>query len=200
MADDEGAQPPALRTATCTRAEDALAVLEGPGDAGRCLCQFDRWPNAQHRAMSVQDRTDRLVARISEPGASPGVIATLDGVPVGWASVASRTELPRVRTSPSMSTPELRGDLDDAGVWAVSCFVVRTGYRRQGVATALLDAAVAHARASGAHTLEGYPLEPSAGRRSAADLYRGTVSLFLGAGFDVVARPRDGRAIVRLAL
>ncbi|KQY46129.1 GNAT family N-acetyltransferase [Cellulomonas sp. Root137] len=189
-----------LTAAPCTSVDDAVAVFEGPGDPGRCFCQFDRVPNSQFRTMPVDELRDRLATRITEPGARPGVLATLDGDPVGWASVAPRSEFPRIRTSPSMTTRELKADLDDPGIWAVTCFVVRTGFRRQGVAGALLAAAVEHARASGAHTLEGYPLEPGARRLSSADLYRGTVSLFLAADFDVVARPKDGRAIVRLAL
>ena len=189
-----------LRAAPCTTVDDAVAVLAGPGDHGTCFCQFDRWPYSQFRTMSVEDLRDRLATRVAAPGASPGIIATLDEEPVGWASVAARSEFPRIRTSPSMTTRELKADLDDPGIWAVTCFVVRTGFRRQGVAGVLLAAAVEHARANGAHTLEGYPLEPGTRKLSSADLYRGTVSLFLAAGFDVVARPKPGRAIVRLAL
>jgi GNAT superfamily N-acetyltransferase len=189
-----------LRAAPCVSVDDAVGVIEGPGDPGRCFCQFDRVRHAQFRTMPVEELKDRLATRIAGPGASPGVIATLDGDPVGWASVAPRSEFPRIRTSPSMTTPELRVDLDDPGIWAVTCFVVRTGHRRQGVAGVLLAAAVEHARAFGAHTLEGYPLEPGLRRLSSADLYRGTLSLFLAADFDVVARPKEDRAIVRLAL
>lgn len=189
-----------LRATPCASVDDAVAVLEGPGDPGSCFCQFDRWPHSQFRTMPVEELRDRLATRIADPGASPGVVATVDGNPVGWASVAPRSEFPRIRTSPSMTTRELKADLDDPGIWAVTCFVVRTGFRRQGVAGALLAAAVEHARDSGAHTLEGYPLEPGARKLSSASLYRGTVSLFLAADFDVVARPKDGRAIVRLAL
>ena len=189
-----------VRAAVCRSADEAIAVLDGPGDPGTCFCQFDRLPHAQFRTLSADELRDRLALRLTEPGAGPGVVAMLDGEPVGWASVAARAEFPRIRTSPSMTTPELKADLDDPGIWAVTCFVVRVGHRRQGVAGALLDAAVEHARASGAHTLEGYPLDPGVRRLSSADLYRGTLSLFAGAGFDVVARPKPGRAIVRLAL
>ena len=189
-----------LHAAPCARVDDAVSVLAGPGDHGRCFCQFDRLPNSQFRTLSPEDLEARLATRIEGAGPSPGVVATLDGDAVGWASVAPRAEFPRIRTSPSMTTRDLRGDLDDPGIWAVTCFVVRTGHRRQGVAGVLLAAAVDHARASGAHTLEGYPLEPGERRLSSAELYRGTLSLFLAAGFDVVGRPKTGRAIVRLAL
>ena len=36
--------------------------------------------------------------------------------------------------------------LDDVAVWSIVCFKVRVGYRRQGVARALLDGAIDYAR------------------------------------------------------
>ena len=151
--------------------------------------------------MSVDELKDRLVTRIAGPDASPGVVATLGrasrsaGRP--WREVGVPADDGRVRR---WRRRTLEADLDDPGIWSVTCFVVRTGHRRQGIAGVLLAAAVEHARASGAHTLEGYPLDPEVGRFSSADLYRGTVSLFEAAGFDVVARPKGDRAVVRLAL
>ena len=189
-----------MRAAPGTRADDAVAVLEGRGDPGRCFCQYFRLRHAQYRTLSADELKDQLVTRIAGPDVSPGVVATLDGQPVGWASVAPRSEFPRMWGSPSMAPPELADDQDDPGIWSVNCFVVRTGHRRQGLAGVLLAAGIEHARASGAHTLEAYPLDPAVGRFSSADLYRGTVSLFLAAGFDVVARPKGDRAVVRLAL
>jgi GNAT superfamily N-acetyltransferase len=83
----------------------------------------------------------------------------------------------------------------------VTCFVVAPGHRRSGVAEVLLRAAVDHARAHGADVVEGYPvdrtLRPKAG---AADLYHGTLNLFLGAGFQAVSSAVPGRALVRLDL
>ena len=93
-------------------------------------------------------------------------------------------------------------DIDDAGVWAVTCFVVKVGHRRRGVGAELLGAAVAHARAAGAHTLEGHPVDVAARERksSSAELYHGTLSTFLAAGFEEVGRTGPTRPVVRLAL
>jgi GNAT superfamily N-acetyltransferase len=90
-------------------------------------------------------------------------------------------------------------DASDDGVWVVSCFVVRVGHRRKGAAHGLLEAAVAHARAHGARVVEAFPIIPGPGV-SSADLYHGPVSVFESAGFEVVARPSDRRAVVRLTL
>ncbi|WP_231372269.1 GNAT family N-acetyltransferase [Terracoccus sp. 273MFTsu3.1] len=46
------------------------------------------------------------------------------------------------------------------GVWSVTCFVVRKGFRRQGLMYELAAATVEYGRQVGAHVLEGYPTEP----------------------------------------
>ena len=55
---------------------------------------------------------------------------------------------------------------------------------------------------AGAHTLEGHPVDVAArgGKASSADLYHGTLSMFLAAGFEEVARTGPSRPVVRLAL
>ena len=184
----------------CAGVADAEAVLGSPGDQRSCWCQFDRWTPATYREMPLAQKRAHLVAQVDAAGASPGVVAHLDDEPVGWASVAPRTAFPRIRTSPSMSTPETREDLDDEGIWAVTCFVVKTRHRRRGVSALLLDAAVEHARANGAHTVEGYPVDAAERPRAGSGTYRGRLSTFEAAGFEVVARPRPGRAVVRLSL
>jgi GNAT superfamily N-acetyltransferase len=84
-------------------------------------------------------------------------------------------------------------------VWSVSCFVVSPGQRRTGVAGALLAAAVEHAFAHGAVVVEGYPVDPvQRPKAGPADLYHGTLGLFLAAGFRVVSDAVPGRAVVRL--
>lgn len=95
----------------------------------------------------------------------------------------------------------MAGPADDPNVWAVTCFVVMVGYRRRGVATALLDGAIDLARAYGAQTVEAYPVDPSARASvSAAELFYGTLSLYQAAGFTEVARPYPARARMRLTL
>jgi GNAT superfamily N-acetyltransferase len=42
----------------------------------------------------------------------------------------------------------------DVPVWSVSCFYIRKGYRRQGITSALIAAAVQEAKKAGAPALE----------------------------------------------
>ncbi len=70
--------------------------------------------------------------------------------------------LPRVRTVWSGR----HEDKDDAGVWAVTCFVTRKGYRKRGITYALAAATVGYARGRDARALEAYPMIVPPARRS----------------------------------
>lgn len=89
---------------------------------------------------------------------------------------------------------------DEPGLWSVTCFVVRVGHRRQGVAGQLLQAAIEFARRHGARMIEAYPVDPSVRPTGSSGLYQGPLALYQKAGFTEVARPSESRAIVRLNL
>jgi GNAT superfamily N-acetyltransferase len=185
-----------VRDATADRWADLVAVFEGPGDPGRCWCQWFFRGGQADTAHAAANR-EALSAQVRS-GSPPGVLGYLDGVPCGWAAVAPRPGYTRLTNGQL-----LRGSdgLDDAGVWAVTCFVVRRPARRRGVATALLAGAVDLARRGGAREVEGYPVDLAVrGRTSAAELYHGPLSVFLRGGFTEVARPQPARPVVRLRL
>jgi ribosomal protein S18 acetylase RimI-like enzyme len=85
------------------------------------------------------------------------------------------------------------------GVWSVLCFVVRPGFRRRGIASQLLAAAVAFARERGARAVEGHPLDDSARRVLAMEAYVGVASMFEKAGFTEIDR-RGKRPVYRLTV
>jgi ribosomal protein S18 acetylase RimI-like enzyme len=87
--------------------------------------------------------------------------------------------------------------VDDQPVWSIVCFVVPSEYRRQGVASALLAAAVRYARKCGATLLEAYPVDKAEPARDES-FWFGTKSMFDAAGFQEVARRKPQRPIVRL--
>lgn len=169
-----------------------LERLFGPSGAySGCWCmwfrisgrEFSRNGNAGNRA-ALSD----LVAA-NEP---VGLLGYAGGEPVGWAAAAPRSAYARILRSPALRP----ADPTEAEVWSVPCFFIRRDRRRTGVAGALLDAAVHHARAAGAAALEGYPVVVTSGRPPAAELYTGTVPLFERAGFTVAHQPETGRRVV----
>ena len=119
------------------------------------------------------------VRALTRRAVAPGVLA-YDGddgdIPVGWAAVAPRAELPFAR---SRKIPHV----DDLPVWSVWCFRVRAGHRGRGVAHALLDGAVAFAREHGAPAVEGYPVDNRGEKVDLTMAYVGTRALFEAGGF-----------------
>jgi GNAT superfamily N-acetyltransferase len=110
----------------------------------------------------------------------------------------------RARTT-AADTSKILAPIDDTPVWSIVCFVVSRKVRGERVAAALLDAAIEYARAHGATTLEGYPVDTGDGRVPAANAFHGTLGMFERAGFTEVERRQWNRStpvrpIVRLRL
>jgi GNAT superfamily N-acetyltransferase len=122
-----------------------------------------------------------------------GVICYEQDRPVGWCAIAPRANYPRLLSMRAAAATQ-----DEDGLWSVTCFVVRVGHRRQGLAAELLAGAVDLARRQGARTIEAYPVDPSVRPSGSAGLYPGPLSVYLAAGFTEVARTSPSRSIVRL--
>lgn len=183
--------------ASTDRFGDAEHALTGGGDGGSCWCQW--WMlRAKDFEATPTDEKRELLRRDLEAEPASALLAYIDGVPGGWVKVSPRPAQPRLAlTRNFQQSPE---PFDDPSVWAVTCFVVRREFRRQGVSERLLDAAVAHARSHGARVIEGYPVDTDVSKASSNDLYHGALSTFVGAGFAEVARPARSRPIVSLTV
>jgi GNAT superfamily N-acetyltransferase len=179
---------------------DLFAHRGGP-DTRFCWCIFWRVRSREFSDATLAENRDRLRGLV-EAGPPPGLLAVEDGRAIGWVGVAPRPELQRIEHSRVI--PRVDGPVP----WSIACFVVSRDRRGCGVATALLDAAVAHARAAGAAALEGYPIDPSGapgGRVRDTGAYVGTRAMFERAGFHVAAQTTSvsggaPRIVVRLEL
>ncbi len=110
-----------------------------------------------------------------QAGDQPGLLAYRQGVPVGWVSVGPRHDFSALLRSPTYRPVD-----DDEGVHVISCFYVHPDAKRQGVAGALLDAAVRHAFERGAVVVEAYPGNPPD--------YKGRIEWFERRGFTPIRR------------
>ena len=127
-----------------------------------------------------------------------GLVAYLDDEPVGWVAVEPRVAYPKLRTSRVPWTGRTE-DKDDEGVWAITCFCVRKGYRGRGVTYALAEAAAEHARRQGATAVEGYAMVTEPGKEVTwGELHVGAVQVFADAGFTEVSAPTKRRRVMRL--
>lgn len=164
------------------RLED-LTVLLGPSNPATpaCWCLTYRLTNAENRALRGTERPERLRALCHEDP-PPGMIARVDGEPAGWCSFGPRSSFHRLVASRTIPV------VDDLPVWSVTCFVVRSRFRRQGLAHAMLREVVEYARSrDDVPALEGYPIADTGRRISSTFAYVGTESLFAAAGFDRAA-------------
>jgi predicted GNAT family acetyltransferase len=123
----------------------------------------------------------------------PGLIGYEGTTPVGWVSLGPREDYARLERSPVMKA------VDAKRVWSIVCFVVPGEHRGRGVAKALLAGALGHARKHGARIVEAYPVDKRGASRDDA-LWFGTRSMFAEAGFEVVARRKPTRPVMRKVL
>jgi GNAT superfamily N-acetyltransferase len=188
---------PKVVPATEDRWDDVREVLGVSGEAG-CWCQA--WRGHDAKALSGgRTRPQLLREQMRTSSPPPGYIAYLDGTPVGWAGVSVRTETPRLMHSRTIPA------IDDKAVWSIGCFLIRPGYRRRGIAKALLSAVVDAAREAGAPGVEAYPIDPDGGRVEVGAGFVGIASMFDAAGFRrvLVTDAHSGRLprlLVRLDL
>lgn len=157
---------------------DDLCDLFGPSGAySGCWCMWWRVSGKEFSANGNQGNRAALQA-LAQDGKPLGVLAYIGQTPVGWATVAPREDYERVERSPKLKPTE-----QEVGVWSVPCFFIHRGHRGEGIAAALLATAVKLAKAHKAKLLEGYPVDTGGERKTNAELFTGTVSLFEKAGF-----------------
>ena len=123
----------------------------------------------------------------------PGILAYDGDDPVGWCAIAPRQEYLRLEQHRTLKR------IDDSPVWSITCLFLKKGYRRQGLSSALIDAAARWAKSQGASLVEGYPTEPG---QNLPDpfIWTGVIVSFSRAGFKEVKRPSKTRAIMRRAI
>jgi GNAT superfamily N-acetyltransferase len=181
--------------------EDLQAVFSA-NYAHRCQCQRFKVLTWIWRDSTQPERTEMLREQTAcgQPKAktTSGLVAYVNDEPAGWVAVQSRTAFPKLRTSrvPWAGRDE---DKDDDGVWAVTCFVVRKGYRGRGLTYALAAATVDFARQRGARALEAYAMITQPGKEITWDeLHVGARQIFEEAGFHQVTHPTVRRTVMRI--
>jgi len=161
--------------ATPDRWSDVVTLLGGNSDKG-CWCQAPRGRAVGYGSSEPGARREALQAQLEEDPPA-GMLAYLDGEVAGWCGFGPRPSLPRLERSRTIPK------IDDLPVWSILCFNIRVGYRRRGVAAALLDGVVEFARRSRAPGLEAYPIDPEGGRVNANFGFVGLTPMFEKAGF-----------------
>lgn len=201
---EPGARDLTIVPANEARWEDIQAVFGTRGDAVSCQCQrFKLAPREAFKSFPAEERAMRLRAQTNadhpEAETTAGLVAFLDGEPVGWSAVEPRTAytgLLRVFRVPWDGRTE---DKTDDTVWAVTCIFVRAGFRGRGISYALARAAADFARDRGARSVEGYPLITEPGQDITwGEIHVGSRNVFAAAGFIEASHPTPRRVVMRI--
>ena len=165
---------------------DRWRVMEELFGNRACWCQYWRQSAGGYgrgtKALlneRIADHRKSLRAQLEQPF-PPGVLAYIEDQAVGWCGFGPRSEM--IRLVRSRTIP----NIDDLPVWSIVCFMIRVGYRRRGVARALLRGAIECARKYGVPALEAYPVDPGGKRIDTAFAYVGILSMFEQEGFQRV--------------
>jgi GNAT superfamily N-acetyltransferase len=192
-------------TFTARKAQEAdLPALAALFDASSCGCHcrywfFDGTKNDWLARTAFEPEKNKMELGL-ELGTEPlvGVVATVTistrqriSAPqiVGWMRLTERARVPRLPRLPVYKMLELG---DDAGIASISCFLVHPEYRGQGVAHALLAAAIQLVGAT--HHMEAYPRRAmDAQRLSDEEAWLGPIHLLESQGFQAHAvEPKAG--------
>ncbi|HEX6261819.1 MAG TPA: GNAT family N-acetyltransferase [Actinomycetota bacterium] len=183
-----------VRPVTPDRWDDLVALFGlDRGAYSGCWCMWWRQTAKEYDRDHGAPNREAMRAIVRE-GREPGLLAYRRGEPVGWVSLGPRGDFGRLDRSRVLGRVD-----DEEGVWSIVCFYIHRRHRRDGVAKALLAAAVARAAERGARCVEAYPVDlgAAAAKKASAELFTGTLAMFEDAGFREVARRGTARPIVR---
>ena len=156
------------------------------GACNGCWCMYWRI-GSEYRTRSSENNKAAF-RELVKRGPSPGLLAFHGDLAVGWCQVTSRDALPWLDRAWRLKR------VDDLSVWSLSCFYVRKGYRRKGITSALIAAALKIAKRAKAPGLEAYPLDAD---KTPSASGTGYASTFARAGFKTVACRVPPRPIMR---
>jgi GNAT superfamily N-acetyltransferase len=167
------------------------------GACGGCWCMYSRIEQGEKWENIKGAEAKKRLSKMVQNGSVRGLIAYHGDEPIGWCTFGKRTDFPRLNRART-----LRCD-DAESVCSIPCFYVKNRYRRKGVSTELLKAAVALLASEGETVLEGYPVKPSKpGNKSIPGVFAwtGTIPLFEKQGFTLAGSPSTSKLRYRKSL
>lgn len=178
-----------IRPVTLERWDDMVELFSTSPVMSSCWCMSPRVRASEFSRFGSESRRRNREAMhgLITLGTVPGLLAYVDGRPVGWISAGPREQFARLQHS-SVLRP-----VDDLPVWSIVCFYTDPAYRRQGITGALIQGAVQYAATQGALAVEAYPIAAWGESVGPGDAYTGTAGTFRELGFEEV-RVTSGRS------
>lgn len=169
---------------------DFEALFGERGACGGCWCMLWRLTRKEFESQKGAGNR-RAMKAIIAAGKIPGILAFSRGTPVAWCSVAPREHFPALKRS------RILKPVDEKPVWSITCFFVDRQFRRKGLSSKMIAAAVDYVKKQGAEIVEAYPVEPRKDKMPDVFAWTGLASAFIKAGFKECARRSETRPIMR---
>jgi GNAT superfamily N-acetyltransferase len=168
-----------IHAATKERWADLEKLFGKQGACNGCWCMYWRIGPEYHKRDRLLNKAElRKMVSGNQP---VGLLAYHNDLPVGWCQLTPKQSL-------SWLIKNGYGNLEESKAWCISCFYIKSGYRRKGVTSTLVKAAVAHAENAGADLLEAYP-------GKSPNSYTGYATTFVKAGFKIGEEAKYGRKV-----
>ena len=156
-----------------------------------CWCMHFHRPCGLPKSKWLRTRAERGMRNrrekreLLDKGCARGILVYAKGEPVGWCQYGPSDELPRIDNSRKYRSLALDGATDK--LWRITCFAVLKEYRKRGVASAALQAALEAIKKKGGGLVEAYPITRWESYAFGNESTHGTASMFKKAGFEIVA-------------
>ena len=173
-----------------SRWDDFEALFGAKGGCGGCWCMSWRLKRSDFERQ--KGNANRLAMRtLVERNEKVGILAYIDGKPIGWCAVARREVYLRLENS------KVWKRIDNQPVWAITCFFIAKSYRRKGISFELVKGAINYCNANHVKVIEGYPVVPYGDNIPAAFAWTGIPTVFEKAGFVVAERRSQSKPMMR---
>ncbi len=143
------------------------------GECGWCYCcawwtpTWDGWT----KRSDEDNRQFRL--DLFKKGEFDGYILYVENQPVGWCQVGKRDRLTKlVKQNKLEPNPE---------IWAITCFVIRPEFRRQGMASYMLKVILEDLKKRDVTVVEAYPKRTES--TESGEHWKGPENMYIRAGF-----------------
>jgi hypothetical protein len=123
------------------------------GACGGCWCMSWRLKKSEFEVQKGSGNKNAM-KNLVEKNEVIGVLAYVDDKPIGWCAVAPRDKYIRLENSRVFKR------IDDELVWSITCLYLSKSFRRKGVSSELIKAAVNYCRLNEVKIVEAYPTVP----------------------------------------
>lgn len=182
-------------------AEDGQVIEElfgTNGACGGCWCMYWRLEKGGKLWEEMKGEKNRKTFfELLKSGKVKGCLAFSKNKPVGWCCFGPRADFPRFARVKALKT-----DWNES-TWSVVCFYIPAKFRREGVATRLLEYALVIAKKERVSLVEAYPAPDKWAKKGTipgAFAWTGTTSLFTKFGFEDCTPEGNSRPILKLQL